>query len=323
MPGDRQLLAWGAGLLAVVVLLALGAEVIAPVDPTRPIDPVAGQELPPGSRRIEIRLAKGGSMLVEAAEPSAAGWQVVQGGRSRLVPTAELAAPGAAAVKKRFFLLGTDQFGRDVWSRLLFGARVSLQIGALAAALALVIGIGVGGIAAAAGGWVDRILMRLTDALLAFPGLFLVIALAAVFSASAGLIVVILGFTGWMTTARLTHAEILGLKQQDFIAAANAVGQSRTKIFVRHLLPNALTPIIAYTALRIGDIILIEASLSFLGLGVPLPQPTWGNMIAQGVDSLTTAWWVATFPGIAIATTVIALQLLGDGLRARLDPRSR
>jgi len=323
MKGDRRLLAWGGGLLVAVVVLAVGAETIAPVDPDRLIDPVAAQWLPPGSRGIEVRLADGGSILVDHAEPTGAGLEVTQGGRSRLVPAAELAAPGMAATQRRFFLLGTDEFGRDVWSRLLFGARVSLWIGAVAAALALLIGVGVGGIAAASGGAIDQLLMRLTDALLAFPGLFLVIALAAVFDASAWLIILILAFTGWMTTARLTHAEILGLKKREFIAAAKAVGQSPAKIFLRHLLPNALTPVIAYTALRIGDIILIEASLSFLGLGVPPPDPTWGKMIAQGVDSLTMAWWVPTFPGIAIATTVVALQLVGDGLRAWLDPRSR
>lgn len=323
MSGDRRLVAWGAGMLAVIGLFAIGADAIAPADPVEQFDPVSGRELPPGSRRTEVRMANGDSILVERAKPAPAGLEVTRAGESWLVPRAELAAPGTEATRELFFLLGTDRYGRDVWSRLLHGARVSLRIGAIAAFLALFIGIGVGGVAAMSGGALDTILMRLTEALLAFPGLFLVIALAAIFDASSWLIIAILGATGWMTTARLTRAEILSLKQREFILAADAVGQSPSRIFLRHLLPNALTPIIAYTALRIGDIILVEAGLSFLGLGVPPPQPTWGNMIALGRHSLTSAWWVATFPGIAIALTVIALHLLGDGLRAWLDPRTR
>jgi peptide/nickel transport system permease protein len=324
MKGDRRLLVWGAALLAVIALMAIAAEAIAPSDPAHQIDPIAGQELAPGSRGVEVRLAdRRGSILVDEAEPTETGLRVTRGGESWTIPESELDAPGMAATRDRFFLLGTDQFGRDVWSRLLFGARVSLWIGGLAAAIALFIGVGIGGIAATAGGAVDSVLMRLTDALLAFPGLFLVIALAAVFDASAWLLILILGATGWMTTARLTHAEILTLRRRDFVFAAEAVGQSPGRIFLHHLLPNALTPIIAYTALRIGDIILLEAGMSFLGIGVEPSRPTWGKMIAEGSNSLHSAWWVATFPGIAIAVTVIALHMLGDGLRARLDPRSR
>jgi peptide/nickel transport system permease protein len=323
MTGDRALLVWGGGLLAVVTILVAGAGWIAPVAPGEQLDTVAGQDLPPLTSRIQVLLSDGGSMLVERARPTAEGLEVERGERRWLVPAGELRASPTESVRERFFLLGTDAFGRDVWSRVLHGGRVSLWIGGSAALLALLLGVGVGGLAASAGGAVDALLMRLTDALLAFPRLFLVIALAVVLDASVAMIVLIFAITGWGATARLTRAEILSLKQREFVLAADAVGQSPLGILVRHLLPNALTPVLVYTALRIGDLILLETSLSFLGIGVQPPQPTWGNMIAEGRHGLTSAWWVATFPGIAITLTVLGFHLLGDGLRAWLDPRTR
>ncbi len=324
MKGDRRLTLWGGALLALLILLAAGAGRLSPADPIEPSDPVAGRFLTPGSSRTEIRLGDGSTLLAESARVVDDGLEIERLGERRLVPLADLAtADPAGALRARSFPLGTDRFGRDVLSRLLYGARSSLWIGLVAAALALFLGVLVGGVAATAGRGIDSLLMRLTDALMAFPHLFIAIALAAMFDVSFTVLILILGGTGWMGTARLIRAEILGLKQRDFVLAADAVGAAPTRIFFQHLLPNALTPVIAYTALRVGDIILVEASLSFLGLGVPTPSPTWGNMIAQGSDALTTAWWVATFPGVAIALTVISFHLLGDGLRAQLDPRSR
>lgn len=325
MSGDRSLIFWGGGMLLVVIGLAVGAERIAPADPNEPLDAVAGKYLRPGSRRTEVRLADGSSLLAERATATARGVTIERLGRRRLLAPPELATPEAPgdSVSERYLALGTDRFGRDLTSRLLHGARTSLTIGTVAAGLALVLGLLVGALAAISGAAVDSLLMRFTDALLAFPNLLIVIALAAIFEAGAATTILILAATGWMATARLARAEILSLRQRDFILAAGAVGQTPAGILRRHLLPNALTPVIAYTALRIGDLILVEASLSFLGLGVAAPLPTWGNMIAEGSDALSTAWWVAALPGVAITVTVIAFHLLGDGLRAWLDPRSR
>lgn len=317
MRRDRQLVYWGGGLLVVIAALALGAEALAPADPIEITDAVAGRLLPPGSRRVEIQLSDGRTLLAERAAATAGGYEIERQGEATVVAAADV-----VATRDRLFLLGTDQLGRDLTSRLLFGARVSLRIGLLAGLLALVLGIAVGGLAATLGGVVDSLLMRFTDTLLAFPHLFVVIALAALFRVSSLWIAVILGLTGWMATARLIRAEMLTLRGSEFVLAAHAVGQPPLRILARHLLPNALTPVIAYTALRIGDLILVEASLSFLGLGVAPPTPTWGNMIDQGSRVLTSGWWVATFPGAAIALTVIGFHLLGDGLRAWLDPRS-
>lgn len=317
MKRDRRLAYWGGGLLLVIAALALGAETLAPADPIEITDAVAGRLLPPGSRRAELQLTDGRTLFAERATATASGYEIERQGKTTLLATADV-----AAVRDRFFLLGSDQFGRDLASRLLFGARVSLRIGLLAGFLTLVLGIAVGSLAATLGGVVDSLLMRFTDTLLAFPHLFVVIALAAVFQVNSVWIAVILGLTGWMGTARLIRAEMLTLRGSDFVLAANAVGQPPLRILARHLLPNALTPVIAYTALRIGDLILVEASLSFLGLGVAPPTPTWGNMIDQGSQILTSGWWVATFPGVAIALTVIGFHLLGDGLRAWLDPRT-
>lgn len=317
MKRDRRLVYWGGGLLLVIAALALGAEVLAPADPIEITDPVAGRLLPPGSRRVELQLSDGRTLLAERLTATGGGYEVERQGETMV-----LAAADVVEVSDRLFLLGTDQFGRDLASRLLFGARASLRIGLLAGLLTLALGVAVGSLAATLGGVVDSLLMRFTDTLLAFPHLFVVIALAAVFQVNSVWIAVILGLTGWMATARLIRAEMLTLRGSDFVLAANAVGQPPLRILVRHLLPNALTPVIAYSALRIGDLILVEASLSFLGLGVAPPTPTWGNMIDQGSHVLTSAWWVATFPGVAIALTVIGFHLLGDGLRAWLDPRS-
>ncbi len=310
------------GLVFCVLLgaAALGAPLLAPRPPAAQDDPAAGRLRPPGTHLLEVRLANGRLLLAERAEPTAEGLRVTRLGEVRTIPAAELADPGATP-ERRLLTLGSDAFGRDVWSRMLYGARVSLTIGALAALLAMTLGIAVGGVAAYAGGAVDFALMRIVDAMLAFPRLFLVVALAALLEAGETVVVIVLAATGWMGASRLVRAEILGLKRRDFVAAAEAVGQRPRRIFFRHLLPNALAPVIVTTAILVGDIILVEAALSFLGLGVQPPTPSWGNMVADGAGYVATAWWVSTFPGLAIALTVVALHLLGDGLRDALDPR--
>ncbi len=323
-PGARRgrwrPLAPGLALCAVVVAAALAAPALAPRRPAAQDDPVAARLRPPGTRLFEVRLADGRLLLADEAEPTADGLRVTRLGEVRTFSAAELADPQAAP-KRRIFALGSDAFGRDVWSRLVYGARVSLAIGALAALLAMTLGVAIGGAAAYAGGAVDFALMRFVDSMLAFPRLFLVVALAAVLEAGETVVVLVLAATGWMGASRLVRAEILGLRQRDFVAAAEAVGQRPRRIFVLHLLPNALAPVIVTTALLVGDIILVEAALSFLGLGVQPPTPSWGNMVADGAHYVATAWWVSTFPGLAIAFAVVALHLLGDGLRDALDPR--
>ena len=220
-------------------------------------------------------------------------------------------------------LLGTDQFGRDVLSRILYGARISLAIGFVATAIAVTLGTVVGAIAGFFGGWVDSALMRFTDMVLAFPRLVLLILVVALFSPSLALIILVLGLTQWPGTTRIVRGDVLSLREREFIQAARALGFGRWRIIFRHLIPNVLAPVIVTATLGIGNTIVMEAGLSFLGLGVQPPTPSWGSMVADGRQNLIGAWWVATFPGLAIVLTVLAFNLVGDGLRDALDPRLR
>jgi len=247
-----------------------------------------------------------------------------QGIRTKTIGVEELAGAGKGQIAvTRTFILGTDQYGRDILSRVIYGSKISLSIGFLVVLISVTLGTVIGVTSGYFGGWIDAIMMRIVDVLIAFPALFLILIIIATFGNSIYLIVITLSFTGWMGVARIVRSQVLSLKEQEFILAAKSLGLSNMRIIFRHLAPNTLTPVIIAATLRIGSIILTEAGLSFLGLGVQPPTPSWGNIINEGRDSLLNYWWISTFPGIAILTTVVCFNLIGDGVRDALDPRMR
>jgi peptide/nickel transport system permease protein len=217
-----------------------------------------------------------------------------------------------------FHFLGTDRFGRDILTRTMLAARISLVIGVLGSLLAGGTGIAIGALAAWRGGVIDRVLMGAADALLAIPRLILLLVCAALWRPGAVTVVAVLVVTGWMAVARLVRAEVLGIRARPFVEAAAALGATPPRILWRHVLPNALGPAIVAITLGVGGAILLESGLSFLGLGVQPPQPSWGNMIADGRDAIVIAPWVALAPGLALIVTVVASTFLGDALRDRL-----
>jgi peptide/nickel transport system permease protein len=229
-------------------------------------------------------------------------------------------------------IMGTDELGRDLLTRILYGGRVSLSIGVMAMALAVVVGAIVGGVAGFYGGWVDNVLMRFTDMMLAFPQLFILIILALALRdipiealrgtafASVFSIVLVIAVLAWMRVARLVRASFLSLKEKEFIEAARSCGVSNLRIMIRHLLPNAMSPIIVAATFRVATSIITESGLSYLGFGVQPPTPTWGNMLKNAQDQMTRAPWTAIFPGLMIFIAVIAINFIGDGLRDALDP---
>ncbi|WP_049924395.1 nickel transporter permease [Halopiger djelfimassiliensis] len=216
--------------------------------------------------------------------------------------------------------LGTDQLGRDVCSRLLHGARLSLGIAVAVTAIRLVLGTAIGLIAGYVGGWVDELLMRLVDVQLAFPGLILALVVAGILGPSLRNVMIALAVVGWASYARLVRGSVLSTKEREFVRAARLMGVSRTRIAVRHLLPNVIGPVVVLATMNLGTVILGTAGLSFIGLGAQPPTPEWGTMLSAGRHHLRTAWWIANVPGAAIMLTVLGFNLLGDGLRDVLDP---
>lgn len=235
--------------------------------------------------------------------------------RQRLTPPAWL--PGGSAAH----LLGTDQLGRDLLSRLIFGARISLLVAVLAVGLAGTVGTGLGLVAGFYGGWADRALSRLADIQLAFPLTLLVITLIAMLGPSLTNLVVALGVGGWAAYFRMTRAQVLSLREAEYVLAARCLGVPDRLIAIRHVLPNAVAPLIVLASFSMAQVIILESALSFLGLGVQPPTPTWGGMLADSRDYLAIAWWLAAFPGLALMLTVLAINVVGDWLRDALDPR--
>ena len=235
--------------------------------------------------------------------------------------TQRLKPPGWGTPDGRINLLGTDHLGRDILSRLIYGARISLVIGLSAVALAGTLGTLLGLVAGYRGGRVDDLIMRATDTMLAMPFILLALAVIAVLGPSLRNIIFVLGITSWVSYARIVRAEVLTLRTREFIVATLALGSGGRRIVFRHLLPNVLTPVIVIATLEVARMIILESALSFLGLGVQPPTPTWGGMLADGRAYLSTAWWQATFPGLSIMLTVLGINLLGDWLRDVLDPR--
>lgn len=318
-PGMARSARAGAWILAGLALLAAAAPLLAPYDPAQQLDAAESSRRPPLSSLLVVRTLAGEPRLAEDVHVD--GDDLVLERRSGVerLPLSVVTNFGERGIaERRRAWLGTDALGRDLLSRLLHGARVSLTIGLLAAALALSAGTVIGSIAATCGRFVDQVLMRTVDGLLCFPHLALVLLLAALYQPGTWLLVVLIGGTGWMGLARLVRAEILRLRQEPFALAAAASGRSPAGVLVRHLLPNATTPLLIDASLRVGGSILVEAALSFLGLGVQPPQASWGSMIADGQGHLTTAWWIATFPGLMVAAAVIGSSLLADGLSDRL-----
>lgn len=228
-----------------------------------------------------------------------------------------LASPSAA------HLFGTDELGRDVFTRMLYGAGISLKVGFVAVGIATLIGVLLGAVSGYYGGWVDIVVMRFVDIMLCFPSFFLILAVIAFLEPSIFNIMAVIGLTSWMGITRLVRAEFLSLKERDFVLAARAMGASAPRIIFIHILPNAMAPVLVSATLGIASAVLVESALSFLGIGVQPPTPSWGNILTQGQSTLGVAWWLSFYPGMAILVTVLGYNLLGEGIRDAIDPRLR
>jgi peptide/nickel transport system permease protein len=314
--------------LSTLTALRLRHPRVAPVDAV--IDRERREHAPALARLLGVNAllledARASLMFVDAYRAEGRALVVTTGEQTRRLPIEDLQGDTPAAyATTRTFLLGTDSYGRDILSRMLYGSRVSLSLGIIAVLLSVTLGVAAGLSAGYFGRMTDTILMRFADILLSFPSLFLILIIVAVFEKlpvpRIFLIVIVLGLSSWMGIARLVRGEVQSIREREFITAAQAAGLGQLRILLRHILPNVLTPVIVNATLRIGGMILIEAALSYLNLGVQAPTASWGNIIFEGKDALVRAWWISTFPGLAIVFTVVSFNLIGDGLRDALDP---
>ncbi|MDA1194819.1 MAG: ABC transporter permease [Planctomycetota bacterium] len=339
---------WGLTMLGLLYLVAPLAPMLTPYDPDVPggggtivhsfLPPMASATIIGHVREGEIAARSmvvhgDGTVYLDRGAEHANRSDVLvsdlgepRGGWSRREHTARAMQVGEHVVpyRKEFHLLGTDGNGRDLLSRLVYGSRISLSIGFAAMFVAVTLGVLFGSLAGYFGGWLDNIIMRVVDILLAFPRLLLLLLVVTVYE-GAGIftVVVILGATGWMGVSRLVRAQFLQVKELDYAQAARSLGFSQARIMFRHLLPNCLAPVIVNATLLVGNTILVEAALSFLGFGVQPPDASWGNIISDGRAWLEEAWWIATIPGLLIVYAVICFNLAGDALRDALDPKGR
>jgi len=301
-------LVWGvAGLGVLVLACGLGPFLLAD---TGDGDPLHASLLPPFSRVIILELTDGRTLMSPEVTTESGLYQV-RGPRS----TSSIPSDNVTAQTGALLWLGSDRFGRDVLRRLLEGGRISLAVAALGITIALVVGLFVG-LAAATGGWLaDAVLMRTVDALLAFPMLLLLILLSALFRPGPVVLIAVLGLSSWMGLARLVRGQVLSLRTRSFIQAAKVAGTRWPRMWTLHYLPNLKAPVAQDTALQMGNLVLAEATLSFLGLGIPATLPSWGGMVADGQRVMLDGWWLSVFPGLAITALVISLALIGDGLQ--------
>jgi peptide/nickel transport system permease protein len=279
--------------------------------------------LPRGRRRTEWFVLVGVSfVLLMAVMALAAPWLAPENPERQSL-RARLAAPTWEGPDGRAHLLGTDHLGRDVLSRVIYGARVSLLVGFAAVAVGSLMGAGLGLWAGFRGGWVDSVIMTLADAQLAFPFILLAIGIIAVLGPSFPTLVVVVGLSGWVAYARILRAQTLALRSREFVEAVHGLGGSTARIVLRHVLPNVLSSLVVIATLELARAIVLEATLSFLGLGIQPPTPSWGGMVQEGREYLDSAWWISTSPGLVLMATSIVVSRTGDWLRDLLDPTLR
>ena len=280
---------------------------------------------PADSRRRRTRrlaLAGAGFVLLLAAIGALAPWLAPQD-PTRQALRARLAAPTLAAPDGRSHVLGTDHLGRDVLSRIIWGSQVSLLVGFAAVVVGGVMGASLGLVAGFRGGWVDTVIMTLADAQLAFPFILLAIGIIAVLGPSFPTLVVVIGLSGWVGYARVLRSQVLVLRSREFVDAIHALGGSVARVILRHIVPNVLSSLVVVATLELARAIVLEATLSFLGLGIQPPTPSWGVMVQEGREYLDSAWWISTFPGLILMLTSLAVSRTGDWLRDLLDPTLR